>query len=41
MTTEQAVFLLGQGSDRLVGLVDPHGGWLQWLDPTGGTWGTS
>jgi hypothetical protein len=27
-----AVFLLGQGPDRLVGLADPHGTWLQWLD---------
>ena len=29
---EQAVFLLGQGPQRLVGLADPHGTWLQWLD---------
>jgi hypothetical protein len=29
---EQAVFLLGQGPHRLVGLADPHGAWLQWLD---------
>jgi hypothetical protein len=28
-----AVFLLGQGLDRLVGLADPHGAWLQWIDP--------
>jgi hypothetical protein len=31
---DQAVFLLGQGSQRLVGLADPHGDWLQWLNPT-------
>jgi hypothetical protein len=29
---ERAVFLLGQGLQRLVGLADPHGAWLQWLD---------
>jgi hypothetical protein len=29
---ERAVFLLGQGPHRLVGLADPHGAWLQWLD---------
>jgi hypothetical protein len=29
---ERAVFLLGQGPQRLVGLADPHGAWLQWLD---------
>jgi hypothetical protein len=29
---ERAVFLLGQGPRRLVGLADPHGAWLQWLD---------
>jgi hypothetical protein len=29
---EQAVFLLGQGAHQLVGLADPHGAWLQWLD---------
>jgi hypothetical protein len=28
-----AVFLLGQGPQQLVGLADPHGAWLQWLDP--------
>jgi hypothetical protein len=28
-----AVFLVGQGTQRLVGLADPHGAWLQWLDP--------
>jgi hypothetical protein len=28
-----AVFLLGQGPDQLVGLADPHGAWLQWLNP--------
>ena len=28
-----AVFLLGQGPQRLVGLADPHGAWLQWIDP--------
>jgi hypothetical protein len=28
-----AVFLLGQGPERLVGLADPHGAWLQWLHP--------
>jgi hypothetical protein len=33
-TSDQAVFMLGQGPDRLVGLADPHGAWLQWLDPT-------
>jgi hypothetical protein len=31
-TSEQAVFLLGQGPQQLVGLADPHGAWLQWLD---------
>jgi hypothetical protein len=31
---DQSVFLLGQGSRRLVGLADPHGGWLQWLKST-------
>jgi hypothetical protein len=30
---DRAVFLLGQGT-RLVGLADPHGAWLQWLNPT-------
>jgi hypothetical protein len=30
----RAVFLLGQGSRRLVGLADPHGGWLKWLNAT-------
>jgi hypothetical protein len=29
----RAVFLLGQGPQQLVGLADPHGAWLQWLDP--------
>jgi hypothetical protein len=29
---DETVFLLGQGADRLVGLADPHGVWLQWLD---------
>jgi hypothetical protein len=29
----QALFLLGQGPDRLVGLGDPHGAWLRWLGP--------
>ena len=29
---ERAEFLLGQGPQRLVGLADPHGAWLQWLD---------
>ena len=29
---ERAVFLLGRGPRRLVGLADPHGAWLQWLD---------
>jgi hypothetical protein len=29
---DEAVFLLGQGPDRLVGLADPHGAWLQWLE---------
>jgi hypothetical protein len=28
---DRAVFLLGQGPDRLVALADPHGAWLQWL----------
>jgi hypothetical protein len=32
--SDRAVFLLGQGPRRLVGLADPHGAWLQWLDPT-------
>jgi hypothetical protein len=31
---DQAAFLLGEGPRRLVGLADPHGAWLQWLDPT-------
>jgi hypothetical protein len=31
-TSEHAVFLLGQGPQQLVGLADPHGAWLQWLD---------
>jgi hypothetical protein len=31
---DPAVFLVGQGPDRLVGLADPHGAWLQWLDST-------
>jgi hypothetical protein len=31
---DQARFLLGEGSRRLVALADPHGGWLQWLNPT-------
>jgi hypothetical protein len=29
---QRAVFLLGQGPQRLVGLAEPHGAWLQWLD---------
>jgi hypothetical protein len=29
---DAAAFLLGQGPDRLVGLADPHGAWLQWLN---------
>jgi hypothetical protein len=29
---ERAVFLLGQGPRRLLGLADPRGAWLQWLD---------
>jgi hypothetical protein len=29
---DRAVFLLGQGT-KLTGLADPHGAWLQWLDP--------
>lgn len=33
-TADQAVLMLGQGPDRLVGQADPHGAWLQWLDPT-------
>ena len=31
---DQAAFLLGEGPRRLVGLADPHGAWLQWLNPT-------
>lgn len=34
MTANQAVFLLGEGPRRPVWLADPHGGWLQWLNPT-------
>jgi hypothetical protein len=30
---DRAVFLLGLGPQQLVGLADPHGAWLQWLDP--------
>jgi hypothetical protein len=30
---DEAVFLLGQGPDRLIGLADPHGAWLHWLGP--------
>jgi hypothetical protein len=30
---DRAVFLLGQGPQQLLGLADPHGAWLQWLDP--------
>jgi hypothetical protein len=30
---DRAVFLLGQGTQRLVGLGDPHGAWLRWLHP--------
>jgi len=30
---DQAWFLLGQGPRQLAGLADPHGGWLQWLNP--------
>ena len=29
---DRVVFLLGQGTQRLVVLADPHGAWLQWLD---------
>ncbi len=31
---DQAVFFLGQGPRSLLGLADPHGGWLQWLNST-------
>jgi hypothetical protein len=31
---DQARFLFGEGPRRLVGLADPHGSWLQWLNPT-------
>jgi hypothetical protein len=30
---DQGAFLVGQGPRLLVGLADPHGAWLQWLDP--------
>jgi hypothetical protein len=29
---DRAVFLIGQGTQRLVALADPHGAWLHWLD---------
>jgi hypothetical protein len=32
--SDEAVFLLAQGG-RPVGLADPHGAWLRWLDPSG------
>jgi hypothetical protein len=35
-----AAFLLGEGTGRLIGLADPHGAWLRWLDrpsPTAGS----
>jgi hypothetical protein len=28
----RSVFLVGRGPDRLLGLADPHGAWLRWLD---------
>jgi hypothetical protein len=31
---DHARFLLGEGPRRLIGLAEPHGGWLQWLTST-------